>query len=412
MEMFHNKILRLGFFLVLLIVGVLQMSFRVQEQQVFGGHINGLAVDRVHDARLLTRLAKKKYLFDADIQGAKVLLKQALISASYSIPAWLSLAELYNDEGHRQQSRQVLEYTDLLTSEINRWRWEKTLVDYQVGRTEILASELSYIIAEVPGKTRRDGLQLAFTLWDSPDDLLLNVGYKNIKHLMAHAIAKKLPKKGLFFWQIMQNRGVTLEERTLLSFLDMLLREGEIRAAGDIWRAYFNSQSILFNQDFAKPFCQLAFGWRAWGNKAFTMKFEPSIKDGSGRSLHYRFKGWQNFTFEHLYQIVPLVGGQLYEFTGEFKTKNVTTDQRPFVEIYGFECNKGYAKSAQVEANKDWTTIKFIFGVSEECESIVVRLRRDESWRIDNKLAGQLWLRNFEIIQTGQIFTVFDALPL
>jgi len=37
------------------------------------------------------------------------------------------------------------------------------------------------------------------------------------------------------------------------------------------------------------------------------------------------------------------------------------------------------------------------FEVPEDCAAIVVRLRRNESLQIDNKLAGQLWLKNIII---------------
>lgn len=387
------------------------MNFYIHEQRVFSGNIEGVSVDSVRDARLITRMAKKKYLFEADVEGAKTLLQQALISVPYSIPAWLSLAELYNDEGQKQQSRQVLEYIDQLTSEIKRWRWEKTLVDYQVGRTEVLSREIAYIIEKIPGKSRRDALQLAFTLWDDPNDLLVHVGRENVEHLLDHAISKKMPQKGLLFWQVMQSNGETLKKKKLLSFLNMLLQKGEVVAAGDIWRTYFNSHSILFNQDFADTFLQRGFGWRAIKSKDFTFKHQPKSKESTARNLHYRFKGWENLNFHHLYQIVPVTGGQMYEFTGQYKTKSLTTDQRPFIEVYGYKCKTPYAKSEMVEADTDWTNVKFSFGVSDDCNAVVVRLRRHESRMIDNKLSGQLWLKNFEMLETGDSFTVLDELP-
>ncbi|WP_458774914.1 hypothetical protein [Desulforhopalus sp. 52FAK] len=386
------------------------MRFSVHEQQVFGANVDNLPLEDIRDAGLLTKMAKKKYLFGADVKVARQLLQQALLSAPYSIPAWLSLAELNNDEGQKRQTRQILEYIDQLTAEIHRYRWEKTLVDYQVGRTEMLPGELSYIIEKMPGKSRRDALQLAFTLWDDPADLLAKVGQENVEYLLDHTIARKLPEKGLFFWQVIQNRGRHLEERKILSFLNMLLGKGEVRAAGDIWRTYFNAETILFNQDFENRFLQQAFGWRAIKSKAFTLKHEQKTKENSARTLHYRFKGWENLNFHHLYQIVPVTGGQMYEFTGEYKTRNLTTDQRPFIEVYGYQCKNPYRKSEMVEASEDWTNIHIAFGVSDECQALVVRLRRLESRRIDNKLSGQLWLRNFEIVQTGELYTAFDEL--
>ena len=409
--LFHNNVFRIGCFVILLIVGGVQMKFYVQEQQVFSGNVAHLETGHLRDAKILTHLSQKQYMLEGDGRGAKLLLQQALIHSSYSIPAWLSLAELYNDEGQKRQSRKVLEYIDQLTSEVKRWRWEKTLVDYQIGRLEVLPSELSYIIAEMPGKSRRDALQLAFTLWEHPDELVTNVGYQNVEYLFKHAIAKKLPEKGLYLWNIIQNQEIVLQEKSILSFLNMLLQKKEIKAAGDIWRAYFNSETILFNQNFSKPLLKQGFGWRIGKDKAFVLRQERDIQDNKAGVLHYRFKGWDNLNFHHLYQIVPIDGGQMYEFTGEYKTKNLTTDQRPFIDVHGYNCKTPYIKSEMVEANEDWKNTKFVFGVSDECDAVVVRMRRVESRQIDNKLSGQLWLRNFQIEQTGEVYTAFDDYP-
>ncbi|MFT5697841.1 MAG: tetratricopeptide (TPR) repeat protein [Desulforhopalus sp.] len=387
------------------------MRYAIQEQQVYGGRIEKIKIDQVHDAGLLTKIAKKKYVFEADVDSATALLRQALISAPYSIPAWLSLAELYNDQGKKKQAFQVLEYADQLTSEIKRWRWDKTLVDYQVGRTDVLSKELSYIISEIPGKPRADALQLAFTLWEDPDELLDNVGRSNLEHFLDYTIRKRLPHKGLFFWRVSQKDGIFLSEKKMLSFIDMLINSGELVAASAIWRTHFNIESVLFNGDFQRKFLQHAFGWRQSKNKAFTLRHERKDDREFPGILHYNFKGWDNVNFRHLYQIVPVDGGQHYAITGEIKSKRLSTDQRPFIEIYGYKCKTPYAKSEMVEADQDWARFEVVFGVSEECDAVVVRLRRRESNQIDNKLKGQMWLRNFEMLQTGDIFTVFDERP-
>ena len=135
---------------------------------------------QVRDSRILTYQAKQKHLFEADLTGAEVLLQQALKVNSYYIPAWLSLVELYNDRGEKDHAGKVLAYVDELTQGIKRWRWDKALVAYQTGMVEILPEELSYIIREIPGKSRNDALQLAFTLWKKPEILIQNVGISNI----------------------------------------------------------------------------------------------------------------------------------------------------------------------------------------------------------------------------------------
>jgi uncharacterized protein YciU (UPF0263 family) len=91
------------------------------------------------------------------------------------------------------------------------------------------------------------------------------------------------------------------------------------------------------------------------------------------------------------------------------KSQKMTTDQRPFVEVSGFKCEMLAASSEMVAADQDWTEHQVVVQVPEECAAIVVRLRRKESKHIDNKLAGQLWARNFVISVMGKDSRTIDA---
>jgi len=51
------------------------------------------------------------------------------------------------------------------------------------------------------------------------------------------------------------------------------------------------------------------------------------------------------------------------------------------------------------------------FEVPEDCAAIVVRLRRNESLQIDNKLAGQLWLKNIIISNVSKEAISLETSP-
>lgn len=95
-------------------------------------------------------------------------------------------------------------------------------------------------------------------------------------------------------------------------------------------------------------------------------------------------------------------------FKAKVKTAKLSTDQLPFWEIYGFKCKGLYQKTDMVQSDQDWTNMTVSFGVPEECDAIRLRLRRKESTRIDNKLAGDIWLTGLEIEDTDEYFTILD----
>jgi tetratricopeptide (TPR) repeat protein len=389
-------------FTVLVACAVWQMLFSIQEQRDFNaGSEKALALE-TRNFRALTHHAKQKYMLEADLSTAMLLLQQALIANPSYVPAWLSLAELNNDLGNKERASAILHYVDGLTEGLKRWRWDKALTAYQMGKVEMLPGELRYIVYELGGKERNDALQLAFTLWDEPEQLLEKIGPENITHLLGYAVNKNMPKQAMYLWQKIETTGVQWQQKEALALLDMLLRVGEVQQAAAIWRKYFNPDKIIFNGDFSQPFLERAFGWRTGKKKNFEQVFVNNPDGGLGRILHYRFKGWENINFTHLSQIVPLQSGKSYTLTAEMKSKMMTTNERPFLEVSGYKCKIPVVNSEMVASDQDWKQHQVVIKVPEECNAVVVLLRRKESKHIDSKLAGQLWLRNFVIAENAE----------
>ncbi len=230
------SIIRIVLFLLLFVCAILQLRFAVQEQEVFIGKANVDDAVQSKDPYLLTNVAKEKYLFEADLNGATSLLQKALVTNPYFVPAWLGLAEVNNDKGQKELSYKILEYVHFLTNDIKRWRWEKVLVAYQLGIIKILPTELSYIIGEVGGKPKRDALQLAFSIWTNSQLLLENVGVENISHLFYYAISKNYAEHTLNFWKVIETQDLDYNRDHLLRCINMLMGSDHIDAAGELWR--------------------------------------------------------------------------------------------------------------------------------------------------------------------------------
>lgn len=405
----QSRVIRIFCFLLLLLASVMQLMFSIQEQLVFSDKINFLKKNQIRNARILTHIAKRKHLFDARINESEAMLQQALYNNSYYVPAWLSLAELYNDLGKKESVSAVYAYIDFLTKDLKRWRWDKAMVAYQLGREDILEDELQFIISQIPGESRSQALKLAFSLWKNPEVILNNLGSENILHIFRYSIDKRFLNEALYFWKIIEReKNIDSIKKTVLPLIDLLLESERIWEAGTLWRKYFNHENILYNGDFSQKFLQRAFGWRKKSDKGFTLRFEKSNIDEDERTLKFQFKGWGNLNFRHLYQIVPIQGGHFYQLSFDTKSEKLTTDQRPFIEVYGDYCDGLYVKSAMVAQNQDWKNNNTYFVVPEDCDAIVVRLRRMESLRIDNKLTGKMWLKKIELDDLGKNIDILE----
>ena len=395
-------LLRVCSFALLLAGAFWQLQFALQEQRDFTSRADSVTANS-RNVSVIVHQAREKYLLEADLAGALPLLQQALTVNPLHVPAWLSLAELNNDLGEKGKATAILNYADQLTTGLKRWRWDKALTAYQLGKMAMLPAELSFIIRELPGKNRNDALQLAFTLWDQPDELLTRIGRDNLNHLLSHAVRTSQPEMALFFWAVLESSTLPWQPSEPLALIDMLIRVDQVPAAARIWRKHFNPEQLIFNGDFSQPFLNRAFGWRLGKKQNFDQQLIADPADGHAKTLHYRFKGWENINFNHLSQIVPLIGGKIYLLSAEMKSEKLTTNQRPYLEVAGYKCQMTAAQSKMVEPDQEWTRHLVAVMVPAECNAVQVRLRRNESRHIDSKLSGQLWLRDVTITEPSTV---------
>jgi hypothetical protein len=94
------------------------------------------------------------------------------------------------------------------------------------------------------------------------------------------------------------------------------------------------------------------------------------------------------------------------------KAEKLTTNQRPYLEVAGYKCKIPPARTAIMAESQDWSSFDLEFAVTEGCEAVQVRVRRDPSNHLDNLLAGDLWLRDLKIEETGESSNSLDILPL
>jgi len=188
-----------------------------------------------------------------------------------------------NEQGEKAEAAAILDHVDGLSAGINRWRWDKALLTYQLGRTDILARDLAWIVANIPGQ-RQDALKMAFSLWPEPAVLRDHIGRDNIIHLFHHAARTGKVEAALAFWPEVEKLGVDNYRPEVLVFLNSLIQHDRLAEAAAIWRTYFNGESLLANGDFDKEPTNTAFDWRISAPKGSSWRIEAA-DDGKGRAM-------------------------------------------------------------------------------------------------------------------------------
>ncbi len=405
-------VIRVLGFLILTILTVFQFRIALLAQSEFNDQkVSNPLQTYQYNPHMLTWHAKQRFQVDGPQDEVATLYRAALIANPLYIPAWLGLAEWQYDRGDQRTANAVLNLVDQYTESVQRWRWDKVLVDFHLQRQDLLAKDLAYIVREIPGRPYTDALQMAFFLWNDPAELKAHMGGENTLALFRYATRTQKVETALALWPDICAMGIEKQKKEVLSFLGMLIIKDRLPLAADIWRQFFNPRAFFFNGSFAEKPLQSVFGWRIGKMPGGTWKIEKKMREHPPTALHLHFNQQENLNLYHAYQIVPLTGGMEYRLRGKWKSIHLTTDQRPYIEVYGYKCKAPRQKTEMIAESRPWDDFELLFNVPKECHTMVVRIRRNPSNHIDNQLGGDLWLTDFAISALSSPSPVAEGTP-
>jgi hypothetical protein len=166
----------------------------------------------------------------------------------------------------------------------------------------------------------------------------------------------------------------------------------------DIWQKYTGSIGLT-NPGFETSLTGQGFDWRYWGEKDGSWELKRVYNEAveGEYALKIRFDGQENVSFQHLYQIFAVNPQDRYRLTYAWKSRAITTDEGPFVEIVGYEAQGLYLAGPMITGSNGWHEESIAFEVPADNQAAVVRLRRRTSMRFDSKIRGTVWLDNFRL---------------
>lgn len=330
---------------------------------------------------------------------AMALFNRAIAEDIYQIDAWLRMGEIEYARGNTAEARAILRFVERLTQNVYRWKWREAMLTQGLGMDEIFVKNINHLIPF--DRDRQNALFVLDQAFDNSTEAVLNVLAPGNKLFYFDWLMQwRRVGDAQIMWEAVSDSFIKTPEITL-QFIHFLLSNHEIKAAKSVWE-----KLGIHNPAFENEMAQKGFGWRSHnpGNGAWNIKRTVVIDIKSDYILQVVFAGEQNIHFHHLYQIVPVVPKTSYRLTYQWRSQSLTTEQRPFIEIYGHECKNLYAKSDMIEATSVWREGAISFDVPETCEAMVVRLRRLPSKRFDSKIKGKVWLDYFllEEMKLGQ----------
>jgi tetratricopeptide (TPR) repeat protein len=331
-----------------------------------------------------------------EAQKASEFFQQAVTEDPFYMDGWLRLAESEAALGHLEKSKKILMFANDLAAGVFRWQWPQMILARDLGMDDVFLKSANYLLLH--RKLTQDTLQLLDFHYKNdsaavvdvlqPDNLVLY-----LKWLMRWGRVDDTS----IVWQRIAKEGEPNPD-VVLQYTDFLVTRKEVPAARDIWQK-FNGISGMTNAGFEKEITRRGFDWHYGEDSKQNWEIRRVSTSAAEDShmLRVWFAGEENISFHHLYQIVAVDPLQPYRLSYGWKSKWITTDQGPFVEIYGYDQSGLYLKGPMITGTNLWQTETLEFTAPPDCHAVVVRLRRLPSHRFDSKIAGTLWLDDFKL---------------
>jgi len=114
---------------------------------------------------------------------------------------------------------------------------------------------------------------------------------------------------------------------------------------------------------------------------------------GGSRSLCVRFDGKHNLAFGHVAQYAAVEPDTAYRLTAWVRTEGITTDSGPRIGVYDpLDRAALSAETGNLTGTAAWQEQTLEFRTPPETRIVIVQVVRPPSRKLDNQIAGTLWL--------------------
>ena len=361
------------------------------------------------------RLGRLYQYSAADVHPEQALaqLQAAARLNPYDPQVWLDLAAALEFQGRIKEAEVCLRYADGLAPRLPAYQWT-------IGNFFLLHGNLEeaflHFRAVLAGTSRFDGI-LFDTAWKAAgnaqqvlEQLIprrTETEFSYLNYLVSHR--QDLAAQEV--WQRIVKSPESFPPTAAAPYLDGLLATHRPAEAYQVWSDLLSrsaipatyqptGQNLIINGNFEEELINMGFAWRSTAVEDIYTGLGTTIFHSPSHALFINFLGKENYDYRHFYQWVKVEPGRAYRLQALMKTAGITTDSGPRLEV-----RDPYDPAALDKLSDDlegthlgWTKLAVDFTTGPKTGLIVVAIRRLPSRKLDNQIAGEVWVDDVSLI--------------
>ena len=156
--------------------------------------------------------------------------------------------------------------------------------------------------------------------------------------------------------------------------------------------------NLVMNGGFEAPVLNGGFDWRLVPVDGVQVFVDASVMHQGAHSLYIGFDGAHNIDFGHVVQYVLVEPGAKYRFTAYARADKITTDSGPRFAIYDEIDRRALSvETPSMTGTFPWGGQQVEFTTGPETRVLVIQILRPPSRKLDNEIAGNLWVDDVEL---------------
>ena len=354
-----------------------------------------------------------------DVQPEKALenLQRAVELNPFDPQNWVELGLAWTFQGKTLEAERCLRQAALLAPNIPAYQWPIANDYLMQGNVQEAFRHFKIVLA---GTSEYD--QIVFrTAWKSSDD-----PDKILDQLIPHRVSTEFGylyyllseqrfAESQAVWTRILSESEKFKPQQAAPYFESLIRAHKPDQAYQAWvdlqrrglvpgPAAESSGNAVINGDFEEEISNMGFDWRISRVPGVYAGRDTTNYRSPSHALLVQFSGKENLDYAFVYQFVKVSPKSSYRLQAFMKTEGITTDSGPRLEVRdAYDYSALYKLTDNlVGTTEGWVPILLDFTAGPKTNLLAVTLRRPPSQRIDNRIAGKVWLDDLRITRLSK----------
>jgi len=333
-----------------------------------------------------------------DPQAAVMAFRKAVTFDPYVSSYWLHLAQAESSLGNDREQSDAIRNAIAVDPTTPEVVWEAANSLLVQGRPDEALNQLAVVIRNDP-KMAEAALDTSWRALEDVDRICSRLPADPDVYLqfVKILVARKQWRFADQVWSSTLQLNREFDPREALFYVDALLAERNVTAAGRVWlqlseksptlKVYNTPGNFLINGSFDHDILNAGFDWHYSALPGVAVVLDSTQAHLGNESLLITFSGSSDDT--GIWQYVPVTPGTFYIASAWVKSEMLQSANGPYLAIYDGYKNIAYGKSEDTVGTTGWHRVEATFTAPPDVTLVALRFSRNAG---NSQIRGQFWV--------------------